>query len=95
MFNPNPSTIQKVKSALLCLQRYQWEQGCAAQAILEYEGLTDEVICLCEAVVIRSAPEGRVGLMDGSGAVNDPAEIGEARLTRVMSAECHYLSTPV
>jgi len=37
MLIPDPQLIQKVKSAMLCIQRFQWEQGCAAQAILEYE----------------------------------------------------------
>lgn len=77
---PNPTTIQKVKSALLCIQRLQWEQGCAAQAILEYEGLTDEVIRLCEATVLRSAEDGRIGVMEKNESVNDPAAIGEALL---------------
>jgi len=33
MYKTNLDTIQKVKSALLCLQRYQWEQGCVAQLL--------------------------------------------------------------
>jgi rhamnogalacturonyl hydrolase YesR len=78
MLKSNPSIIQKVKSAMLCIQRFQWEQGCAAQAILEYEGLTDEVIRLCEAVVLRSAEDGRIGVMDKNESVDDPAAIGEA-----------------
>jgi unsaturated rhamnogalacturonyl hydrolase len=75
---PNHQTIQSVKSAMLCIQRFQWEQGCAAQAILEYEGLTDEVIRLCEAAVLRGASDGRIGIMEKNESVNDPAAIGEA-----------------
>ncbi|MDF2943769.1 MAG: hypothetical protein K0S01_2627 [Herbinix sp.] len=78
MLLPNPELIQKVKSTMLCIQRFQWEQGCAAQAILEYEGLTDEVIRLCEATVLRNAEDGRIGVMDKNEAVDDPAAIGEA-----------------
>jgi rhamnogalacturonyl hydrolase YesR len=74
----NSSIISKVKSALLCIQHYQWEQGCTAQAILDMEGLKDEVIRLCEAAVIRSAEDGRVGIMGNNEAVNDPAALGEA-----------------
>lgn len=70
--------IHKVKSALLCIQRLSWEQGCAAQAIYELEGLTDEVIRLCEAAVLRSAPDGRIAVMEKNESVNDPAAIGEA-----------------
>lgn len=80
MLLPNLITIQKVKSAMLCIQRFQWEQGCAAQAILEYEGLTDEVIRLCEAAVLRSAEDGRIGVMEKNESVDDPAAIGEALL---------------
>jgi unsaturated rhamnogalacturonyl hydrolase len=78
MQKANPEVIQKVKSAMLCIQRFQWEQGCAAQAILEYEGLTDEVIRICEAAVMRSAEDGRVGVMEKNESVDDPAAIGEA-----------------
>ena len=78
MQKSNLELIQKVKTAMLCIQRFQWEQGCAAQAILEYEGLTDEVIMLCEATVLRSAKDGRVGVMEKNESVDDPAAIGEA-----------------
>jgi hypothetical protein len=78
MLKSNTSIIQKVKSAMLCIQRFQWEQGCAAQAILEYEGLTDEVIRLCEAAVLRGAEDGRIGVMEKNESVDDPAAIGEA-----------------
>ncbi|MHB8129758.1 MAG: glycoside hydrolase family 88 protein [Mobilitalea sp.] len=83
MQKSNPELIQKVKTAMLCIQRFQWEQGCAAQAILEYEGLTDEVIMLCEATVLRSAKDGRVGVMDKNESVDDPAAIGEALIVAV------------
>ncbi len=73
----NPEITRKVKSAMLCIQRFQWEQGCAAQAIYEYEGLTEEVIRLCEAAVLRSAEDGRLGAMEKNEAVSDTAAIGE------------------
>lgn len=75
---PDQQTIDRVKQTMLCIQRFQWEQGCAAQAILEYEGLTDDVLRLCEAAVIRNAPDGRLGVMEKNEAVDDPAAIGEA-----------------
>lgn len=80
MKSSNSVTIQKVKSSLLCIQRYQWEQGCAAQAILELEGFTDDVVRLCEAAVLRCAPDGRIGIMGSNEAVNDPAALGEVLL---------------
>lgn len=75
---PDLDVISKVKSAMLCIQRFHWEQGCVAQAILEYDGPSDEVLRLCEAAVFRSVADGRIGVMDKNEAVNDPAAIGEA-----------------
>ena len=73
----NESMISSVKSAMLCIQRLSWEQGIAAQAIYELEGLSDDVIRLCEAAVVRSAPDGRLAIMEKNESVNDPAAIGE------------------
>jgi len=75
--------LQAAKAAMLCLQRYQWEQGCAAQAILESEGVCDDVLRLCQAAVMRSSRDGRVGVMergDNNISVDDPAAIGESLL---------------
>ncbi len=88
----NPEMLQKVKSAMLCIQRFQWEQGCAAQAILELEGLTDEVIRLCEAAVMRNAEDGRVGIMITNEAVTDPAAIGEALIEAAKCTNSEYLT---
>jgi rhamnogalacturonyl hydrolase YesR len=74
------AVVSKVKSAMLSLQRFQWEQGVAAQAILEFDGLTDDVMRLCESAVLRSSRDGRVGVMEKNEAVDDPAAIGEALL---------------
>jgi len=79
----NMNKINAVRATLLCLQRYQWEQGCAAQAILEYDGVNDDVLRLCQAAVMRSSKDGRVGVMerdDNNLAVNDTAAIGECLL---------------
>ncbi|HHT89151.1 MAG TPA: glycosyl hydrolase [Clostridiales bacterium] len=67
----------KVKYAMLCIQRLSWEQGIAAQAIYELEGITEDVIRLCEAAVARSASDGRLAVMEKNESVNDPAAIGE------------------
>jgi len=58
MDNMQTGLIEKVKAAMLCIQRLSWEQGVAAQAIYELEGVTDDVIRLCEAAVARRAPDG-------------------------------------
>jgi rhamnogalacturonyl hydrolase YesR len=78
---------------MLCIQRFQWEQGCAAQAIYEYEGLTDEVLRLCEAAVMRSSEDGRVGVMEKNEAVDDPAAIGETLVLAAAATKQPHLST--
>jgi rhamnogalacturonyl hydrolase YesR len=92
MLTSNPVVVQKVKSAMLCIQRFQWEQGCAAQAIYEYEGLTDEVLRLVEAAVLRSAEDGRVGVMEKNEAVDDPASIGETLILAAAHTGMPHLS---
>lgn len=71
------SELAKVKAAMLCIQRLSWEQGVAAQAIYELEGVNDDVIRLCEAAIARSASDGRLAVMEKNESVNDPAAIGE------------------
>lgn len=71
--------IKKVKTALLAMQRFQWEQGVTAQAFLEL-GYTDEVILLVKAALMRKAKDGRLGVMELNMSVTDPACIGEALL---------------
>lgn len=71
------SEIAKVKAAMLCIQRLSWEQGVAAQALYELEGISDDVIRLCEAAVSRSASDGRLAVMEKNESVNDPAAIGQ------------------
>ena len=79
----NLQTVEKVKSATLALQRFHWEQGCFAQALLEFEGLTDDVMRLCEAMILRNNKDGRVGVMEKNESVTDPASIGEALILSV------------
>ncbi|HVO38475.1 MAG TPA: glycoside hydrolase family 88 protein [Spirochaetia bacterium] len=70
---------QKVKTALLAMQRYSWEQGVAAQALLE-SGDTDLVILMAKEALVRQLADGRLAVMGGLPAVTDPAAIGEAML---------------
>jgi len=74
----NMDKVMAAKLALLSLQRFQWEQGCAAQAILESEGVTDDLLRLCTSAALRSDKDGRVGVMEKNESVDDPASIGEA-----------------
>jgi len=80
----NPSTppdadavrLQKAKNAMLAMQRRAWEQGTAAQALLEL-GETDLVVLLAKDAVVNQLKDGRLGLNEGNAPVCDPAVNGE------------------
>lgn len=69
-------TIQKVINSMLSMQRRAWEQGVAAQALLEL-GETDLVILMAKDAVINQKKDGRLGLNEGDRPVADPASNGE------------------
>ncbi|MBW8002231.1 MAG: glycosyl hydrolase [Planctomycetes bacterium] len=71
--------IEKVKNAMLAMQRYSWEQGVAAQALLEM-GETDLVIQMAKEAVLRQASGGRLAVIGYNDGVTDPAASGEALL---------------
>ena len=71
--------IDRVKSALLATQRHSWEQGVAAQALLEL-GDADLVVQLAGEAVTRQTEDGRLGVVGENHAVTDPAALGEAVL---------------
>lgn len=71
--------IERVKTALLAMQRNSWEQGTAAQAFLEL-GDDDLVILMAYEAVNRQHADGRLALMRSDEAFNDPASNGEALL---------------
>jgi len=71
--------IQKVLRAMLAMQRRAWEQGVAAQALLEL-GETDLVILFAKDAVVNQLKDGRLGLNEGKSAVTDPASNGEPLL---------------
>lgn len=68
--------IQKVIHAMLAMQRRAWEQGVAAQALLEL-GETDLAVLLAKDAVVNQLKDGRLGLNEGKGPVADPASNGE------------------
>lgn len=68
--------IQKVMHAMLAMQRRAWEQGVAAQALLEL-GETDLAVLLAKDAVVNQLKDGRLGLNEGNGPVADPAANGE------------------
>ncbi len=70
---------EKVKQAMLTRQRHAWEQGVAAQALLEM-GETELVILMAREAVIRQWEDGRLGQVCDNHGVTDPGANGEAVL---------------
>jgi len=77
--DPKNDTIKKVIDAMLSMQRRAWEQGVAAQSLLEL-GETDLMILLAKDAVVNQKKDGRLGLNEGDKPVADPASNGEAVL---------------
>jgi rhamnogalacturonyl hydrolase YesR len=82
---PSPSigaedaVIEKVRRAMLSMQRQSWEQGIAAQAFLE---LRDEkmVYLMAKEMALRQTKEGRLGVVYSDGASVDGVMGAEAVL---------------
>ena len=55
--------VPKVRTAMLAMQRRAWEQGTAAQALLEW-GDIDLVVLLAKDALVNQAKDGRLGLND-------------------------------
>ena len=67
----------RVKQALLAMQRYNWEQGVAAQAFLE-SGDREIAVAMAAEGANRQHGDGRCCHIGDSPAVTDPCAIGEA-----------------
>src|SRR5512140_2053649 len=65
----------RVKLAMLTMQRASWEQGVAAQALLEL-GEINLAILMAREAVTRQFPDGRLGELGSENAVCDPAANG-------------------
>ncbi len=72
-------SLQKVINALLAMQRKAWEQGVAAQALLEL-GETELVVLLAKDAVVHQWRDGRLALVGQDRAIADPAANGEPLL---------------
>ncbi len=75
--------IEKVKRAMLSMQRYAWEQGVAAQALLEL-GESELVILMAKDAALRQLQDGRLAVVSSNQGVTDPAANGEAVLYAAM-----------
>ena len=72
----NDVRIQKVILAMLAMQRRAWEQGVAAQALLEL-GESGLMVLLAKDAVVNQLKDGRLGLNEGNMPIADPASNGE------------------
>ena len=70
--------IERVLVATIGMQRYNWEQGTVAQALLEM-GEYDLVVSFARAAILRQV-EGRFSVIGGNRPINDCSSIGEAVL---------------
>lgn len=71
--------VERVKRAMLTMQRDAWEQGVAAQALLE-SGERELVILMAKEAVVRQLEDGRLAVISCNEGVTDPAANGEAVL---------------
>jgi len=70
--------IERVLVATIGMQRFDWEQGTVAQALLEM-GEFDLVVSFARAAIMRQV-EGRFSVIKGNMPITDCASIGEAVL---------------
>lgn len=68
--------IEKVKLAMLCMARQCWEQGVAAQAMLEC-GDVSALVLLARDCVVRQREDGRLCDVENTPASLDPASCVE------------------
>ncbi len=74
----------------MAFQKFHWEQGCVAQAMLEI-GDAKAAKLLAMAAAYRQADDGRIGVMDLNRSVDDPAAGGEALLLAAKDPGCEWL----
>lgn len=68
-------TVEKVKRAMLSMQRQSWEQGVASQALIE-SGYKEDAVLLAHDAVVRQDASGRLGVIGDEKAVTDAASNG-------------------
>ena len=74
-----PNEITRVIQCMLAMQRYPWEQGVCAQALLE-AGREELWIPMAYDAIRCQSPDGRLAMAGGGPAVSDPAANGEVCL---------------
>lgn len=71
------SVTDRVKMALLTIQRASWEHGVAAQAFLE-SGDEEITLMMAKEAILRQTDEGQLSVIYQDNGVTDPAASGEA-----------------
>ncbi len=82
--------VEKVKLAMLSLQRATWEQGVAMQAMLEL-GEHELVILMAKDAVLRQSQDGRLAMLGEEFALSDACCPGEAVLWAAKETGDHVL----
>lgn len=71
----NDELVEKVKTAMLSMQRYSWEQGTAMQGMLEI-GDTSSLIIMAREAVQRKSADGRLSMVGSDFNIADPGVNG-------------------
>lgn len=67
--------FNRVKMAMLAVQRYPWEQGVCMQAVYE-AGDINTAIAMAHDAILRQKEDGRLAVINDNIAVTDPASNG-------------------
>jgi rhamnogalacturonyl hydrolase YesR len=105
-FHPpcDDAVVEKVKTAMLCMQRYSWEHGTAMQGMLEI-GDTAALVIMAREAVQRKSPDGRLSMVGSDFNIADPgvngpgvlaayAITGEEKYSEAAQGLYDYLKTP-
>jgi len=98
------TTIEKVKTAMLCMQRYSWEHGTAMQGMLEI-GDTTALLIMARESVQRKKPDGRLSMVgsdmniadtgvNGAGVLAAYQITGDETYKKAALAQFEYLKKP-
>lgn len=98
------AVIEKVKTAMLCMQRYSWEHGTAMQGMLEI-GDTTALILMARESVQRNKSDGRLSMVGSDSniadtGVNGPGVLaaynftGDEKYKKAALAQYLYLKKP-
>lgn len=101
---PRPDMSTKVKTAMLCMQRYSWEHGVAMQGVLEI-GDTDSLVIMAREAVQRRLPDGRLSMVgsemnvadtgvNGAGVLAAYAITGDEQYRQAAQAQYAYFQRP-